>query len=168
MAMTNSRLRVLGLALLEDDLRAVRAIVRGQLDPAARTLDVACGPGLLSDLFAEGDYVGLDADPAVVDLARRTRPGSFLCEDPRRSELPDQRFDQALAFDLCRRFPEARVRAVLAEVRRLLVSGGRLLLIERQAAGPRLKHLAAECGRIEKRIEFRSGFRHRLAVLLRT
>jgi SAM-dependent methyltransferase len=161
-------IRILGLALLEDDLRAVRDVVRRQLDPTRRTLEVGCGPGLLSDLFAAGDYVGVDEDPRAIDAARRGRPGTFLCERPARMELPDRRFDQALACDVLGAERESTARAVIAEVRRVLAPEGRLLVIERVAVRERVERLAREAGRVESRATFRSGIRGRVAFVVAT
>ena len=156
-------LRILDLALVEDDLSAVRAFVRGRLDPRARTLDLACGPGLLADLFAEGDYVGVDADPRSVERARRTRPGTFLCEDLARTELPDARFDQVLAFDLLGGQSDARVLAILNEARRLTRPKGRMLLLDRAKEGDRMARLCSRVGHVDSRTAVQSGNRARAA-----
>ncbi len=98
--MTSPFLYLFTLALTEGDLRAVRELVRKTLATEARTLEMGCGPGLFSDLFAAGDYVGVDPRPRFVDYARRERPGAFICDELRSVGLPDARFDQAVALDL--------------------------------------------------------------------
>jgi ubiquinone/menaquinone biosynthesis C-methylase UbiE len=50
--------------------------------------------------------------------------------DARKVDLPDRRFDQILIFGLLHHLPDEDVRAVLAEAKRLLVPGGRVLAIE--------------------------------------
>lgn len=119
-------------SLLENDFRAIRATIRRELDlgPAARTLDLGCGPGAFSDLFEGGDYVGVDLNPRYIDHARRTRKGAFIVGDARHVDLPGARFDQILIFGLLHHLPDEDVRAVLAECRRLLRPGGRVLAIE--------------------------------------
>jgi len=164
--MTGGWVRILLTGLLEDDLRAVRALVRQTLDGTRRTLEVGCGPGLLADLFSGGDYVGVDEDARAIDAARRGRPGTFLCERPSRMELPDRRFDQALACDVLGSLREPTARAVIAEVRRVLAPEGRFMLIERAAAGDRVERMAREAGRIESRAFFRSGLRRRVAFVI--
>jgi SAM-dependent methyltransferase len=165
--MTFPGLHILALALLEGDLRQVRERIRRWLRPEARTLDVACGPGLFADLFAAGDYVGIDPRPRFVDYARRRRPGAFLCEEPSAVDLPAGRFDQALAFDALGRRGEAEARALLTALRRVLVPGGAALVLERAEAGDRVARLAAALGRVERTEPFASGRRRRVAVLLR-
>ena len=118
--------------LAERDFGAVRGVVRRHLslDAKRRTLDLGCGPGILSDLFESHDYVGVDSNRRHVDFARRHRKGTFVLEDARHVDLPDDRFDQALIFGLLHQLTDDDVRTVLAEARRLLVSGGRMLVIE--------------------------------------
>lgn len=118
--------------ILENDFRAIRATIRREMDlgPASRTLDFGCGPGAFSDLFAAGDYVGVDLNARYIDHARRTRKGAFLVSDAKHVDLPDGRFDQALIFGLLHHLPDEEARAVLSECRRLLVGGGRVLVIE--------------------------------------
>jgi SAM-dependent methyltransferase len=118
--------------ILENDFRAIRATIRREMDlgPASRTLDLGCGPGAFSDLFAAGDYVGVDLNSRYIDHARRTRKGAFLVSDAKHVDLPDRRFDQVLIFGLLHHLPDDEVRGVLTECRRLLVAGGRVLVIE--------------------------------------
>jgi SAM-dependent methyltransferase len=161
-------LRVLALALCEDDLGAVRALIRRTLKPDVRTLDLGCGPGLFADLFAQGDYVGIDPRPPFVDYARRHRPGTFLCEALAPVAVPAGRFDQALAFDVLRQRSDTDSRTILVELGRLLAPGGRALLIEREAEGARVEHLARTLGRVARPEALKSGFRRRVALVCAT
>jgi ubiquinone/menaquinone biosynthesis C-methylase UbiE len=119
-------------SILENDFKAIRAVIRRHLETGngRRTLDLGCGPGEFANEFAGDDYVGADLNGRYIDHARRTRPGTFVVADARKVDLPDRRFDQVLIFGLLHHLPDDDVRAVLAEVRRLLVPGGRLLVIE--------------------------------------
>lgn len=119
-------------SLLENDFKAIRAVIRRdlKLSPGVRTLDLGCGPGAFSDLFEQGDYVGADLNPRYIDWARQHRKGAFVVADARQLELPDQRFDQILIFGLLHHLPDAVVREVLSECHRLLVAGGHVLVIE--------------------------------------
>ncbi len=119
-------------SLAEDDFEAVRGVVRRHLDlgEKRRTLDLGCGPGILSDLFERHDYVGADTNGRHVDFARHHRKGTFVLGDARHLDLPDDRFDQVLIFGLLHQLTDDDVRIVLTEAKRLLVSGGRMLVIE--------------------------------------
>ncbi|HEY6552733.1 MAG TPA: class I SAM-dependent methyltransferase, partial [Vicinamibacteria bacterium] len=154
------------LGLAENDLEVVRGFVRRTLRADGRTLEIGCGPGRFADLFATGDYVGVDARPDFVAYARRQRPGAFVCDDPSAIGLPDARFDQALGLDLLGAASEAVARAVVAEVKRLVTPSGRALLVERADRAARVERLAASLGRIERRDRLKSGWRDRVAILV--
>ena len=161
--MTFPFLHVLALAVSEGDLRAVRDLVGRSLARGARTLEMGCGPGLFADLFVEGDYVGVDPRPRLVDYARRERAGAFICDELRSVGLPDARFDQAVALDLFGPRSESLGRAITAEVKRLIAPGGRMLLVERAESGERVGRLVSSIGRTVRREGLRSGFRERVA-----
>ncbi len=119
-------------SLLENDFKAIRAVIRRELrvGQGLRTLDLGCGPGAFADLFDGDDYVGADLNARYIDHARRHRKGTFLVSDARQVDLPDGRFDQVLIFGLLHHLSDPDARAVLSEARRLLVPGGRILVIE--------------------------------------
>ena len=119
-------------SILENDFKAIRAVIRRDLRArqGLRTLDLGCGPGAFADLFAGDDYVGVDMNARYIEHARKSRQGAFIVGDARRVELPNARFDQILIFGLLHHLPDEDVRAVLAECKRLLVPGGRILAIE--------------------------------------
>jgi SAM-dependent methyltransferase len=165
---TTPFLQLLSLALAEGDLRAVRDVVRRSLHAEDRTLEIGCGPGLFADLFATGDYVGVDPRPPFVDYARRHRPGAFICDELHAVGLPNARFDQALGLDVLGPGSDAAGRAIAAEIKRLLVPAGRALLVERARSGGRVERLSAAVGRIERREVLKSGRRDRVAFLLST
>ena len=119
-------LRLVARALAAADFAPVRARIRAEMGgPGRRTLDLGCGPGLFADVFAGEDYVGLDRSHRNIAWARRARPGAYLVGDPCHVDLPDGRFDQALAFALLETLSDAGVATMIQELRRLLVPGGR-------------------------------------------
>jgi ubiquinone/menaquinone biosynthesis C-methylase UbiE len=118
--------------LLENDFKAIRALIRRELrvGQGISTLDLGCGPGAFSDLFERDDYVGADLNARYIDHAQKKRKGTFLHADARKVPLPDGRFQQVLIFGLLHHLPDEDVRAVLAEACRLLAPGGRILAVE--------------------------------------
>ena len=111
---------------------------RGKLAPGRRVLDVGCGTGGASRLLAAEfgcAVTGLDLTPTFVEVAtwlsratgldEHTR---FLCADAARVPLPDASVDLVWCQHALMNMPDAA--AVLAEWRRLLVPGGRVLLHE--------------------------------------
>jgi SAM-dependent methyltransferase len=139
--------------VLENDFKAIRAVIRRELRPGTglRSLDLGCGPGAFADVFARDDYFGVDMNARYIEYAKRHKKGTFLCGDARKVDLPDGRFDQILVFGLLHHLSDEDARAVLSECHRLLVPGGRFLVVEDIPAISRLNligHLihAAENG----------------------
>jgi SAM-dependent methyltransferase len=118
--------------ILENDFKAIRAVIRRELRPGRglRSLDLGCGPGAFADVFLGDDYFGVDLNARYIEHARRTRKGTFLVSDARKIDLPDGRFDQILIFGLLHHLSDDYVRSVLGEATRLLAPGGRILAIE--------------------------------------
>lgn len=102
------------------------------LDAAAvrtgsRLLDVACGPGLVSEGAARrgAEPVGLDVAAAMVERARLRCPElTFLEGDAQRLPFADESFDAVtMNFGILHL---SEPETALAEARRVLVPGGRL------------------------------------------
>lgn len=135
----NNRLHSFGL-----DQRWRRAAVRlARIGPSDDVVDVACGTGDLTELLAEAgprSVLGLDFTPAMLDLARtkcaRKRPRGlgdgavprYEHGDATALALADASMDVVtIAFGL-RNVGEPR--RALAEFRRVLRPGGRLVVLE--------------------------------------
>jgi SAM-dependent methyltransferase len=158
--------------IVENDFRAIRALIRRDLrrDVHLRTLDLGCGPGAFSPLFAAESYVGVDINPRYIAYARRHFKGDFVEGDARHVQRPEASFDQILVFGLLHHLDDEASSAVLTEMRRLLVSGGHALVIEDVPAVSRLNllgHLihSAENGEYIRKVEaYRRLYGERFAV----
>jgi SAM-dependent methyltransferase len=99
---------------------------------SARVLDYGCGYGrTMAELCDLGftDVSGVDISPALVARGRQTRPDlSFaVIESPPTLTQPAASFDVIILFAVLTCIPEDDAqRALIAEVSRLLVSGGLL------------------------------------------
>ena len=97
--------------------------------PPARTLDVACGTGYLTQHLA-GEVVGLDQSASMLEEARHRLPdGEFVQGDALELPFPDGSFERIFtSYFYCHLVEEDRVR-FLAEARRvapeLVVLGSR-------------------------------------------
>lgn len=178
-------------SLLENDFKAIRALIRRDLDlgSGVRTVDIGCGPGAFSDLFARGDYTGVDLNARYIEWAQRHKRGTFVAADAQQTGLPDGQFDQVLIFGMLHHLPDEVVRGVLRECRRLLAPGGHVLAIEDIPAVSRLnlighlihnvengehirpleeyRRLYGEQARIEREETLRSGICDYYAAVLR-
>jgi arsenite methyltransferase len=137
----------------EDFLRALdqqrqsgsgRGKVEHQLDlleprPGEHVLDLGCGSGVHSRLIASrvspgGLVVGVDAEPEAIELARKLSEDegappalTFQVADAHRLPFENDSFDAVICISVLA-FCEDPLR-VLADVRRVLRPGGRLLLV---------------------------------------
>jgi ubiquinone/menaquinone biosynthesis C-methylase UbiE len=106
------------------------------LQPGERVLDAACGTGLIARLAAEqvgstGSVTAIDIAPDMIDVARATpsrtgAPIDWQAGDAAALPLPDDSYDVVLC-QMGLMFMEDRPAAV-AEMRRVLVPGGRLVV----------------------------------------
>ena len=119
--------------LLENDFKAIKAIIRRELKvgQGLSTLDLGCGPGAFAPVFDGDDYMGADLNARYVEYAKRRYKRPFLCSDARAlKDVPDARFDQVLIFGLLHHLSDDDVRAVLREATRVVKPGGHILAVE--------------------------------------
>jgi SAM-dependent methyltransferase len=108
-------------------LRAILALV--EPDPADRIIDLGCAAGALTDFLSTSgaDVVGIDSEPLAIEQARSLFP-DLRFEQASVASLPFEpsSFDKAVAGDLVEHLGDATAKAMLAELRRVLVPGGTL------------------------------------------
>ena len=123
------------------DVVEQRRIIVAALDPrpGERILDLGCGPGFLAAEMAEalgpeGVVHGVDASPSMLAIAARREhsdraaPVELSEQDAARLRFPDASFDAAVSTQVYEYVPD--MPAALAEARRVLVPGGRLLVLD--------------------------------------
>ena len=99
-----------------------------------RVLDAGCGVGFaLAELrarFSPHTLIGVDSDAALVELARHAHAGDadLRVADLRQLDLPDASLDLVLCHQTLHHVGDQE--RALAELRRVLVPGGVLLLAE--------------------------------------
>ncbi len=109
------------------------------VQPGDRLIEIACGTGLnfphLRQLIGErGWLIGVDLTPAMLDIARRRvahhRWKNVEVREADAAQLPfaDATFDKAFCAFALNIIPEYE--RAIAEVRRVLVPGGRLVALE--------------------------------------
>ena len=106
------------------------------LPESVRVIEVACGTGIISRLISEqlpgnGRIVGTDLNPAMIEVARKTTPPSrhsveWLACDVIDLPFADGEFDIAICQQGLQFFPDKP--KALAEIRRVVAPGGRLIL----------------------------------------
>jgi ubiquinone/menaquinone biosynthesis C-methylase UbiE len=105
-----------------------------RVQPSDRVLDIGCGPGFVTLLFAERaqEVIGLDLTPALLERARQRQEKRglknvhFIEGDAERLPFPDDSFTLVVSHKALHHF--ANPQRILAEAYRVLKPHGRLLL----------------------------------------
>ncbi len=116
------------------------AFVLAHLSPAARVLDLGCGPGTITADLArrvpEGEVLGIDRGAAVVEAARAEHVAAnltFRVGDVYALDLPDASFDVVYAHQVLQHLTRPVV--AIAEMRRVLRPGGLLAVRDADYGG---------------------------------
>jgi SAM-dependent methyltransferase len=96
-----------------------------------RVLDVGCGPGTNTRLFAAAGYLGVDMNPAYIAYARRHYGRDFLAADVcEYSAPPGEKYDFVLVNSFLHHVDLAATRRILAHLSTLLTEDGHVHIIE--------------------------------------
>jgi ubiquinone/menaquinone biosynthesis C-methylase UbiE len=123
--------------LVEDLLVEMKGVRRG--------LDVGCGPGQFTILFAERlpgvEVWGIDLAPTMIELARQHASEStaadrlhFDVADVAHLPFPDDHFDAVVSSGSIKHWPDQA--AALREIHRVLAPGGRAFIGEMNRLAP--------------------------------
>ncbi|MBD3161642.1 MAG: methyltransferase domain-containing protein [Candidatus Eisenbacteria bacterium] len=117
--------------IAEANYRATKRRMLDLLDPDAPTLDLGCGTGEFAPLFRAEGYVGIDISLPYLRFAKRRMPRyGFALAQGQELPLADGSVGQVLINGVLHHLGEELARRLVGEARRVLRSGGRLLLIE--------------------------------------
>jgi len=103
--------------------------------------DIGCGPGHVTARLRElgVDAHGVDLSPGMIEVARRSHPGTRFEVGSMTDPPPVASLAGILAWQSLIHLPDEVVPAVLAHFRRALRPGGRLHLLFHAGTGTRLK-----------------------------
>lgn len=98
---------------------------------ARRVLDVGCGPGTNTGLFANADYLGIDINADYIDRARKTYGRSFKVADAASYEpAPGESYDLILMNSFLHHLKREDVDRVLSRVATLLSPDGNVHILD--------------------------------------
>ena len=115
-----------------DQRRAIRAAL--SLQPGERVLDIGSGPGfraaeMAAEVGPDGRVHGIDSSEIMLASARRREaPVEYGTGDALALPFPDEQFDVAVCTQVYEYVED--IAAALAEARRVLRTGGRLLVLD--------------------------------------
>ena len=110
-----------------------KALLQAGLEPSMRILDVACGPGLVTQCALDvvgpsGSVVGLDPSIGMLREAKKGPCQNLVRGVGERLPFPDQKFDFLSMGYALRHVPD--LKRAFAEYWRVLKPGGIVLLLE--------------------------------------
>lgn len=143
------------------------------LQPGDRVLDLACGTGVVARLAAPrvgatGQVIGMDLNAGMIAVARTLpapsgAPIVWLEGSATAMDLPDSSIDVILCQQGLQFFPDQL--AALREMRRVLVSGGRVLLSVWRSAGP---YNTAVGDALERHVDLETATKYRASRMVPT
>jgi SAM-dependent methyltransferase len=108
-----------------------------------RSLEFGCGFGRLTPTFARlsAKHIAIDIDPKALSLARRAYPHlDFRLSDGGKLPFDDNTFDLVVTWTVLQHIRPELIDEVLADILRVLLPDGRLLLCEETRPGDRPRH----------------------------
>ena len=110
----------------------LRPLLRhNDLSRVRRVLDVACGPGTNTPMFAHTDYLGIDINGGYIDYATRKHGRRFLQADLLEYQGgAEGRFDFVLVNSFLHHVDTAGARRILDHLRTLIATGGHIHVLD--------------------------------------
>ena len=113
------------------DAKLSPLLKNNDLTRVRRVLDVGCGPGTDTHLFAHCNYLGVDRNRSNIESARRRFNRNFVIADVTAYEVPaGERFDFVLANSLLHHIDDAGVHTLLSRLSTLMADDGHVHIID--------------------------------------
>jgi len=125
---------------------AFARILRRDGMTAPRVLDIGCGHGFIHPLLAQQgcEVVGVEMAAEVLPLAQAANPGvEYHAYDGQLLPFADESFDVALTICVMHHVPPPQWLAFLAQARRVLRPGGRVVIFEHNPWNPMTRYVVS-------------------------
>ena len=164
-----------------------KRIIKKYFNNEDHVLDIGCGTGEFSGFFSKDKYTGIDIDEKGINYAKEHCDKNFKIEDATKMTFVDSSFDNVLIVGVLHHLSEEDCKKVFREIKRVLVSGGKCLIMESTlCAHPLVKimqsvdqgayirsfdkwhYMVKENFSIEEEFTFKNGITFYSAFLLKT
>lgn len=95
-----------------------------------KILDLGSGTGILSPLFSNANYVGIDLDKKLVEFSKRNYPYIFRKMDAQKLDFPNNSFNAVLIAGVVHHLSNKKTEKVFNGLKKTLKRNGKVLLIE--------------------------------------
>lgn len=100
-------------------------------------LDIGCGNGVLEQYFPHHQVIGVDISSSALNKARKNAPwAKYILADMRSLPLEDESVDNIAMIAVLGGVPEGEEANALKEAKRLLKSGGHIVILVSQKCQP--------------------------------
>ena len=101
------------------------------LQKVRKVLDVGCGPGTNTPVFASNDYLGVDINPSYIETARKKYRREFLVADVTAyTDIPAVKFDFVLINSFLHHVDDSAADAILSRLQYWTSSDGFVHILE--------------------------------------
>lgn len=106
-------------------------LAHNDIGQARRVLDIGCGPGTNTQLFAHADYLGIDINPGYIEHARRKYNRRFVVADVREyEEASAGGFDFILVNSVLHHIDTPSIHRILERLRHWITPDGHVHILE--------------------------------------
>ena len=118
--------------IVENDFKSIKQIIRKELiiKREDNILDMGCGAGMFSQLFGYNSYMGIDISQKYIAYAKKRYKRNFEVMDAVNLRFSNSSLNNILIFGVLHHLPDEKIKRVLGEVKRVLNSDGKVLVIE--------------------------------------
>lgn len=120
------------IKLLTLNYFAIKKVIKQELEikKGEKLLDVGCGTGILSKMFSQGNYTGIDIDKKLIEFCKNAYNNNFLVMSVENLRFPLNTFDKIIIIGVIHHLNDRIAKKAFLEIKKVLKKNGQILLIE--------------------------------------
>lgn len=131
--MLSANLKEFGLKILTGNYLFIKMVIKREFKylDTDKILDLGCGTGILAPLFPEKNYIGIDIDIKLIEVAKRLHKNyEFIRMDSSNLTLVQNSFDKILIVGVIHHLDNTVRKKTFTLLKKLLKKNGTILAIE--------------------------------------